>query len=164
MLTRRNIVRVIVAIVVLVATWAMLGTVVAQKAAAPKPQDKLALGEPEVTVAAPYGYQQERQNLQARVDEVHGSGVRQTGQGQERAVGRQGTNPIEITCKSSRKRGELTAASRSIRMPSTHRPSVPAPKVRMIDNALAAQWWGGSRAVRQLAKSGGSIMRITICS
>jgi hypothetical protein len=49
MLTRRNIVRVIVAIVVPVATWAMLGTVVAQKAAAPKPQDKLALGEPEVT-------------------------------------------------------------------------------------------------------------------
>jgi hypothetical protein len=49
MLTRRNIVRVIVAIVVLVAIWAMLGTVVAQKAAAPRLQDKLALGEPEVT-------------------------------------------------------------------------------------------------------------------
>jgi CRISPR/Cas system-associated endonuclease Cas3-HD len=39
---------VIVAIAGLVATWAMLGTAVAQKAAAPKPQDKLALGEDEV--------------------------------------------------------------------------------------------------------------------
>ena len=33
---------------VLIATWAMPGTVVAQKAAVPKPQDKLALGEEEV--------------------------------------------------------------------------------------------------------------------
>jgi hypothetical protein len=48
MLRRMNIVRVIVAIAVLVATWAMLGTVVAQKTATPKPQDKLALGEAEV--------------------------------------------------------------------------------------------------------------------
>ncbi len=43
-----NIVRVIVAIAVLVVSWAILGTAVAQKAAVPKPQDKLALGEPEV--------------------------------------------------------------------------------------------------------------------
>jgi hypothetical protein len=49
MLTRTNIVRAIVAIAVLVATWAILGTAVAQRAAVPKPQDKLALGEPEVT-------------------------------------------------------------------------------------------------------------------
>jgi hypothetical protein len=35
-------------IAALVATWAMLGTAVAQKAAAPKPQDKLTLGEGEV--------------------------------------------------------------------------------------------------------------------
>ena len=48
MLTRTNIVRVIVAIVVPVAAWAMLGTAIAQKAATPKPQDKLALGEDEV--------------------------------------------------------------------------------------------------------------------
>jgi hypothetical protein len=47
-LRRTNIVLVIVAIAGLVATWAMLGTAVAQKAAAPKPQDKLALGEDEV--------------------------------------------------------------------------------------------------------------------
>jgi len=33
---------------VLVATWAMLGTAVAQREATPKPQDKLALGEAEV--------------------------------------------------------------------------------------------------------------------
>ena len=49
MLTRTNIVRAIVAIAVLVATWAILGTAVAQRAAVPKAQDKLALGEPEVT-------------------------------------------------------------------------------------------------------------------
>jgi hypothetical protein len=48
MLTRTNIARAIVAIAALVATWAMLGTAVAQRQAVPKPQDKLALGEPEV--------------------------------------------------------------------------------------------------------------------
>jgi hypothetical protein len=48
MFTRTNIVLVIVALAVLVAGWAIRGTAVAQKAAAPKPQDKLALGEPEV--------------------------------------------------------------------------------------------------------------------
>jgi EF hand len=48
MLRHTNIVLVIVVIAMLVATWAMLGTAVAQKAATPKPQDKLALGESEV--------------------------------------------------------------------------------------------------------------------
>jgi hypothetical protein len=48
MLTRTNIVRAMVAIVALVATWAMLGTALAQRQAVPKPQDKLALGENEV--------------------------------------------------------------------------------------------------------------------
>jgi hypothetical protein len=48
MLTRTTIVRAIVAIAVLIATWAILGTAVAQRAAVPKPQDKLALGENEV--------------------------------------------------------------------------------------------------------------------
>jgi EF hand len=48
MLRDRNISWFIVIITVLVTTWAMLGTVVAQKAATPKPQDKLALGEHEV--------------------------------------------------------------------------------------------------------------------
>jgi len=48
MLTRTNIVRAMVAIPALVATWAILGTAVAQRQAVPKPQDKLALGEPEV--------------------------------------------------------------------------------------------------------------------
>ena len=41
-------VSVIVIIASLVATWVMLGTAVAQKAATPKAQDKLALGEDEV--------------------------------------------------------------------------------------------------------------------
>jgi EF hand len=45
MFTRTNIVRVIV---VLVTTWVVPWVAVAQKAAAPKPQDKLALGENEV--------------------------------------------------------------------------------------------------------------------
>ena len=49
MSTRTNIARVIVAIAMLVATWDILGTAVAQRAAVPKSQDKLALGEPEVT-------------------------------------------------------------------------------------------------------------------
>jgi CRISPR/Cas system-associated endonuclease Cas3-HD len=48
MLRRTNIVLVVVALAVLVAAWAILGTAVAQKAATPKPQDKLALGEEEV--------------------------------------------------------------------------------------------------------------------
>ena len=48
MLRRTNIVWFIVVIAVLVATWALLGTAVAQRAATPKPQDKLALGEAEV--------------------------------------------------------------------------------------------------------------------
>jgi hypothetical protein len=48
MLRRTNIAWFIVVIAVLVATWATLGTAVAQKAATPKPEDRLALGEPEV--------------------------------------------------------------------------------------------------------------------
>jgi uncharacterized protein YneF (UPF0154 family) len=48
MLRRTNIALVIVVITVLIATLAMLGTAVAQKAAAPKAQDRLALGEEEV--------------------------------------------------------------------------------------------------------------------
>jgi hypothetical protein len=47
-LTRRNILRIIVTIALLVASWAMLGTAVAQRQAVPKPQGKLALGENEV--------------------------------------------------------------------------------------------------------------------
>jgi Ca2+-binding EF-hand superfamily protein len=43
-----NVVLVIVELAVLVATLAMPGTLVAQKAAVPKPQDKLALGETQV--------------------------------------------------------------------------------------------------------------------
>jgi Ca2+-binding EF-hand superfamily protein len=48
MLKRTNALWVIVAIVVSVAIWAMLGTAVAQQASAPKPQANLALGEGEV--------------------------------------------------------------------------------------------------------------------
>jgi len=48
MLRHTNIILVIVVMAVLVATWAMLGTAVAQRAATPQPQDKLALGEAEV--------------------------------------------------------------------------------------------------------------------
>jgi EF hand len=48
MLRRTNIARAIAPVVVLVATWAILGTAIAQKAVVPKPQDKLALGENEV--------------------------------------------------------------------------------------------------------------------
>jgi hypothetical protein len=48
MLTRTNILWVIVTIAVLVAGWAVLGTGVAHRQAVQKPQDKLALGENEV--------------------------------------------------------------------------------------------------------------------
>ena len=48
MLRRTNIVLVVVALTVLVAAWAILGTAVAQESATPKPKDKLALGEEEV--------------------------------------------------------------------------------------------------------------------
>jgi len=53
MLRRTKIVQVALAITVLLATVAILGTAVAQRAAVPKPQDKLALGEPEVTQLLP---------------------------------------------------------------------------------------------------------------
>jgi EF hand len=45
---RTNIVSIVVAVALVAAYGAMLGTAIAQKAAAPKPQDKLALGENEV--------------------------------------------------------------------------------------------------------------------
>jgi hypothetical protein len=45
---RTRIMFVVVVIAVLVATGTMLGTAVAQKASAPKPQDSVALGEDEV--------------------------------------------------------------------------------------------------------------------
>jgi hypothetical protein len=48
MLRRTNVVRATVAIAVLVATWAILATAIAQRAAVPKSQDKLVLGENEV--------------------------------------------------------------------------------------------------------------------
>jgi hypothetical protein len=48
MLNRRYVVLAIVVIVLLVSTWGMRGTVVAQKTATPKSQDKPALGENEV--------------------------------------------------------------------------------------------------------------------
>ena len=48
MLKRKSIAWVMAASIVLVATWAMLGTAVAQKATVPKPQEKLSLGEAEV--------------------------------------------------------------------------------------------------------------------
>jgi hypothetical protein len=48
MLRRTKITSAIVVIAVLVASWAILGTAVAQKASVPKPQDKLALAQAEV--------------------------------------------------------------------------------------------------------------------
>jgi hypothetical protein len=48
MLNRTKIVLVMLVIAMLTTTWGMVGTAVAQKAAVPKPQDKLAIGEDEV--------------------------------------------------------------------------------------------------------------------
>ena len=47
MLNRTKIVLVTLVIAMLATTWGMVGTAVAQKAAVPKPQDKLAIGEDE---------------------------------------------------------------------------------------------------------------------
>ncbi len=47
MLMRTKIVLVMVVIAMLATTWRTVGTAVAQKAAVPKPQDKLAIGEDE---------------------------------------------------------------------------------------------------------------------
>jgi hypothetical protein len=48
MLTRTRVIGVIVAVALLVVTWVLLRNAVAQRQGVPKPQDKLALGEPEV--------------------------------------------------------------------------------------------------------------------
>jgi hypothetical protein len=48
MLRRTNVVWIIVVTAVLVASWVMFGTARAQKAAVPKPPDKLELGDAEV--------------------------------------------------------------------------------------------------------------------
>jgi hypothetical protein len=47
MLNRTKIVLVMLVIAILATTWGMAGTAGAQKAAVPKPQDKLAIGEDE---------------------------------------------------------------------------------------------------------------------
>jgi len=48
MLKETKIALVVMVIAMLVTTWGMLGTAVAQKATVPTPQDKLAIGEDEV--------------------------------------------------------------------------------------------------------------------
>ena len=53
MLKQTKIALVVMVIAMLVTTWGMLGTAVAQKAAVPKPQDKLAIGEDEVKQLLP---------------------------------------------------------------------------------------------------------------
>jgi hypothetical protein len=47
MLNRTKIVLVMLVIAILATTWGMVGTAVAQKAAVPRPQDNLAIGEDE---------------------------------------------------------------------------------------------------------------------
>jgi hypothetical protein len=54
-----------------------------------------------LAIAAPGRYRQGRKGLQARVDEVHGSGV----------SGRQGANAIKIACKRVFQCREVTPAS-----------------------------------------------------
>src|SRR5271156_3402747 len=48
MLSRRKVAVVTAVIAALVLTWTLVGTVVAQKASVPKPQDNLALGQEDV--------------------------------------------------------------------------------------------------------------------
>ncbi|HXX76719.1 MAG TPA: hypothetical protein VEI50_16435 [Nitrospiraceae bacterium] len=58
------------------AIWVLAGTAFPQKAVVPKQQDKVAIAREKVrrTVALD-GYRQEREDFQARMDEVYGSGV-----------------------------------------------------------------------------------------
>jgi hypothetical protein len=80
MLNRTKIVLVMLVIAMLVTPWGMVGTAVAQKAAVPKPQDKLAIGEDEVMRLLPLmDHDQGWQSLQERVHEAYGSRIRQVG-------------------------------------------------------------------------------------
>jgi hypothetical protein len=66
-----------IVVAVLVATWAVIA---AQKAAATKPQDELALGENEVKpLLLLMVTGKKRQDLQTGVHEVYGGRVRKTG-------------------------------------------------------------------------------------
>ena len=97
MLTRSNIVRALVAIAVLVATWTIFGTAVAQRQAVPKAQDKLALGEPEVKQLlllmdtdknGKISKEEWMKFMEAEFDRLDTD--------KERAVGREGARAIEI--------------------------------------------------------------------
>lgn len=106
---RANAVQVVVLVATLAVTGAMLRTGVAQKEAAPKPQDKLALGEEEVKQLLLLNrHRKEGQDLQARMDDFHGGGVRQTGQDTKRRAGRQGTDAVEIASKPLHECGKVT--------------------------------------------------------
>jgi hypothetical protein len=101
--------RMIVFVAMLAVTGGMLRAGVAQKASTPKPQDKVALGEEEVKqLLLLIDTEKKGKDLQARVDEGYGSGIRQAGHEQERRVRRQGTNAIEIACKPLHKCREMT--------------------------------------------------------
>jgi hypothetical protein len=72
-MTRRNLL-----IALMIVTLAGVDTSVAQRASVPKQQDR----QPARSgVATPDGYRQERQDIQAGIDEVHGGRIRQAGQG-----------------------------------------------------------------------------------
>ena len=66
--------------------FSLTGTAVAQKASVPKQPDKAAMECPCARVVARHGHRQEWQDLQTRMDEVYGSGVRPIGQGQNGAA------------------------------------------------------------------------------
>ena len=99
MLTRTNIVRAMVAVAALAATWAMLGTALAQRQAVPKPQDKLALGENEVKQllllmdTSENGKISEQEWMKFREADFDRLDKDKKGE-----LGRQGTRAIEIAC------------------------------------------------------------------
>jgi hypothetical protein len=81
MLRRMKILLVMGVIAVLVTTWAVLGTAVAQKAAVPKSQDRVAIGEDEakqllLLIDTDKNGKISKQEWM-KFNEVYGSGVRQ---------------------------------------------------------------------------------------
>ncbi len=89
----------------------MPGAAVAQKAATPKPQDKLALGEAEVKQlmllmgADKNGKISKQEWMKFMEAEFDGLDKDKKGQ-----LDRQGTGAIEVACKLPRKCGEVNAA------------------------------------------------------
>ena len=106
MFKRRNMLSVVVLVAIPLGIAAIAKNSFAQKASTPRPQDKLTLGEDEVKqLLLLVGGDKNGKITKARVDEFHGSGVRQVRQEQERRARCPRTSTIETARKPFRKGG-----------------------------------------------------------